>query len=101
MNLMMRYALREMLLLGLTSGLTKEVILTTNEAKHPFKLGQCSRNQRKMAGNMNLAQRQAKKCTSVVKEGEADIKGEKGEEEEKTRRDTSKMRNGDLSDDRK
>lgn len=45
MILMKRYALRETLLFGLTSGLAKEVILTTNEAKFTFKLGQSSGNQ--------------------------------------------------------
>lgn len=77
MNLMMRYAPKDTLLLGLTSGLTKEVILTTNEAKHPFKLGQCSRDQRKMAGNISTTA-EAKKCISVVQEGEADIKTRRG-----------------------
>ena len=52
MILMKRYTLKETLLFGLTSGLTKEVTLTTNEAKHPFKLGRSSRGQRKMARNI-------------------------------------------------
>lgn len=44
-----RYALKEMLLFGLT----KEIILTTNKAKYRFKLGQSSTNQRRMAGRLS------------------------------------------------